>query len=67
VTLFSVDKNRNLTLLEGAFIWDLEGDAPLDESGDSRIAQGDHYIGKNINVYLDQGGREAERTLPLLS
>ena len=52
VTLFSVDKNRNLTLLEGAFIWDLEGDARLDESGGTRIAEGGHYIGKNINDIL---------------
>jgi signal transduction histidine kinase len=49
VTLFSVDKDRRLTLLEGAFIWDHERDARSDVGGGARIATGDHYIGKNIN------------------
>jgi signal transduction histidine kinase len=60
VTLFSVDKNRNLTLLEGAFIWDLDGDARLDENGYSRIAQGGHYIGKNINDILGSKNKRGE-------
>jgi signal transduction histidine kinase len=63
VTIFSVDKNRNLTLLEGAFIWDLEGDARLDESGNAKVAKGDHYIGKNINEILgsrSKKGRDNE-------
>lgn len=48
MTLFSVDTNRNLNLLEGAYIWDLEGHA-WTKGSDARIAQGDRYIGKNIN------------------
>lgn len=60
MTLFSVDKNRNLTLLEGAFIWDLDGDASLDENGDSKIAQGDHYIGKNINDILGSKSKRSK-------
>lgn len=45
VTLFSVDRNRNLTLLEGAFIWNLESD---DESGSGILSKSENYIGKNI-------------------
>ncbi|KAG9232421.1 hypothetical protein BJ875DRAFT_79625 [Amylocarpus encephaloides] len=49
VTLFSVDRNRNLTLLEGAFIWDLDSDfGSGDESGGSKISRREEYIGKNI-------------------
>lgn len=49
VTLFSVDRNRNLTLLEGAFIWDLDSDVGSgDESGSSKLSKGEKYIGKNI-------------------
>lgn len=55
MTFFSVDKNRNLTLLEGPFIWDLGSDTSLKESGDARIAQGERYLGKNINNIL--GGK----------
>ncbi|KAF4635155.1 hypothetical protein G7Y89_g2948 [Cudoniella acicularis] len=47
-TLFSVDRNRNLTLLEGAFIWDLESEfGSGDESSGSR-PKGEDYIGKNV-------------------
>ncbi|KAE8448519.1 hypothetical protein EG329_009400 [Mollisiaceae sp. DMI_Dod_QoI] len=49
VTLFSVDRNCKITLLEGAFIWDLENEiAPGDESGSGRLAKGEDYIGKNV-------------------
>lgn len=47
VTLFSVDRNRNLILLEGSFIWDLDKDSG---SGDecNKMSKGETYIGKNI-------------------
>lgn len=60
MTIFSVDKNRNLTLLEGAFIWDLEGDARLDDKGHAKVAQGDHNIGKNINEILGSTRRKGK-------
>jgi len=48
VTLFSVDRNRNLNLLEGSFIWDLESEGGSgDESGSGKF-KGEEYIGKNI-------------------
>lgn len=59
MTLFSVDKNRNLTLLEGAFIWDREGDARLDGRRGS-IADGDHYIGHKISDILGSGRKRGE-------
>jgi signal transduction histidine kinase len=52
VTLFSVDKNINLTLLEGAFIWDLDGDTHLHENGGPSLAQGEKYIGQNLRDVL---------------
>jgi signal transduction histidine kinase len=59
VTLFSVDRNRNLTLLEGAFIWDLESDfgSGDESSGPSKREQ---YLGKNVyDVFFHSknGGR----------
>jgi signal transduction histidine kinase len=49
VTLFSVDRNRRITLLEGAFIWDLESDIGSgDESASGRPTKGEDYIGKNV-------------------
>ena len=49
VTLFSVDRNRNITLLEGAFIWELESEIGSgDESGSGRPTKGEDYIGKNV-------------------
>lgn len=51
VTLFSVDRNRNLTLLEGAFIWDLEGDVGSGDesrSGNGKLSKSDEFIGKNV-------------------
>lgn len=51
VTLFSVDKNCNLTLVEGAFIWDPpDGDTSLDEN--ARFVQGEKFIGKNLREVL---------------
>ncbi|RDW87685.1 hypothetical protein BP5796_03379 [Coleophoma crateriformis] len=57
VTLFAVDRNRNLTLLEGAFIWDLESDAGSgDESRDGKLSKSDEFMGKNVYdvVYRSQ-------------
>ena len=49
VTLFSVDRNRNLVLLEGAFIWDMESDAGSESgSSPSRNSTRENYIGMNI-------------------
>ncbi|TVY81195.1 Two-component system protein A [Lachnellula suecica] len=50
VTLFSVDRNRNITLIEGSFIWDLESEIGSgDESGSgTKSAKGEDFIGKNI-------------------
>ena len=56
-----MDKNRDLTLLEGAFIWDLGGDARLGENGDDMIAQGDHYIGKNIKDILGTKSKRGKK------
>ncbi|KAG9245730.1 hsp90-like protein [Calycina marina] len=49
VTLFSVDRNRNLVLLEGAFIWESQNDTGSDADTHPASSAGDHdYIGKNI-------------------
>lgn len=49
MTLFSVDRNRKITLLEGSFIWDLESDLGSgDESGSGKQSRGEDYIGKNV-------------------
>lgn len=48
VTLFSVDRNRNLTLLEGAFIWDLESDTGSGDDSASNKTRGEDYIGRNV-------------------
>ena len=43
VTIFTVDLNRNVTMLEGALIWDTLGeDSALDGGGSA------WYIGKNV-------------------
>lgn len=50
VTIFSVDRHRNITLLEGSFGWGLEN-----ESGDeatSTKSSVDNLIGKNIYEVL---------------
>lgn len=61
VTVFSVDNQRNITLLEGAFIWDLDaseyGEGDDSMSNRSSIEQ---YIGKNVYEVLgahDKGSR----------
>jgi len=49
VTLFSVDRNRKLVLLEGAFIWDMDsGSSSENGSNHSRQSSRDNYIGSNI-------------------
>jgi PAS domain S-box-containing protein len=53
VTLFSVDRNRNLTLLEGAFIWDLDSEfGSGDESNGPN--KSDQYLGKNVYEVFSQ-------------
>ncbi|CAG8952830.1 hypothetical protein HYFRA_00007543, partial [Hymenoscyphus fraxineus] len=60
VTLFAVDRNRNMTLLEGSFIWDLDSDS---ESGDeenasgnsSKPSKGDDFLGKNVYHVFNHG------------
>lgn len=49
-----MDRNRKITLLEGAFIWDLESDIGSgDESASGRPSRGEDYIGKNVyNVFF---------------
>jgi signal transduction histidine kinase len=62
VTLFSVDRNRKLTLLEGSFIWDLESNGSSgDKSGYSKITQGDKYIGKNIYEVFIAGNNNGKK------
>lgn len=53
VTLFSVDRNRNITLIEGAFIWEMEremgsGDENSRRDSSNKMTMGEEYIGKNI-------------------
>ncbi|KAI9680186.1 MAG: hypothetical protein M1829_001423 [Trizodia sp. TS-e1964] len=45
VTLWAVDSNRNLTLLEGLFIWDSH----------KRETSSEAYVGKNINEVFGKG------------
>ncbi|KAG4443611.1 hypothetical protein IFR05_000888 [Cadophora sp. M221] len=55
VTLFAVDRNRMITLLEGAFIWDLEKDLESgDESVSSKQTPGHHFVGKSVYDVLNQ-------------
>ncbi|KAL3423432.1 hsp90-like protein [Phlyctema vagabunda] len=60
VTLFSVDRNRNLTLLEGAFIWDLDSDGGSGDesrSGSGKMSKGEDFIGKNVyDVFFRSNG-----------
>jgi signal transduction histidine kinase len=46
--LFSVDRNRNITLLEGAFIWDLESEGGSGDESGGGWTKGEDFIGKNI-------------------
>lgn len=50
VTLFAVDRNRNLTLLEGSFIWDLESNVVSDDdaSSNGRGGKSEDFLGQNI-------------------
>lgn len=59
VTIFSVDRHRNLTLLEGAFIWDLEANESGDDGASSKSSV-DQYIGKNVYEVL--GSRQKTRS-----
>ena len=49
MTLFSVDRNRKLNLLEGPFIWDLESDLGSgDESGSAKSTKSEEFIGRDV-------------------
>ncbi|KAN0093826.1 hypothetical protein V8E51_017010 [Hyaloscypha variabilis] len=64
VTLFSVDRNRRITLLEGAFIWDLDSEGGSgDETG--KGSKGEDYIGKNVyDVFYNVGVPHGEGKIP---
>lgn len=65
VTLFSVDRNRNLTLLEGSFIWNRDFEESGDESGNARQAKGEDYIGKNVyEVFHDHNSTNRKGDVP---
>jgi hypothetical protein len=49
VTLFSVDRNRKLNLIEGSFIWNLDGDIGSgDERGSGKASKSEELIGQNV-------------------
>ncbi|PQE20359.1 hypothetical protein CJF30_00001680 [Rutstroemia sp. NJR-2017a BBW] len=66
VTLFSVDRNRNLNLLEGSFIWDLESEVgSSDESVNGRQNRSEEYIGKNVySVFSHPNGEDLVDGVP---
>jgi signal transduction histidine kinase len=67
MTLFSVDTNRILNLLEGSFIWDLEGGVRSDESGSARITEGNEYIGKSIyDVFTSRSNGDRKDEIQIL-
>ncbi|KAH8596584.1 hypothetical protein B0O99DRAFT_509494 [Bisporella sp. PMI_857] len=60
VTLFSVDRNRNLVLLEGSFIWDMNGEGGGSDTteGNNKGSRSEEFIGRNIyEVFSLTGGR----------
>jgi hypothetical protein len=66
MTLFSVDTNRILNLLEGSFIWDLEGGVRSDESGSARITEGNEYIGKSIyDIFTSRSNGDRKDEIPI--
>lgn len=60
VTLFAVDRHRKLNLLEGSFIWDLDGsekDTSDDVSTNGSVTRGEDYIGRSIyDVFYHHNG-----------
>lgn len=66
MNLFSVDRNRNLNLLEGAFIWDLESDVGAgNESASGKVSKGEDYIGKNIyDVFRSSNSGHTKGQIP---
>ena len=64
VTLFSVDRNRRITLLEGSFIWDLDSEGGSGDEG-GKGTKGEDYIGKNIyDVFHNTGDPHKEGNVP---
>jgi len=63
---FSVDKNRILNLLEGAFIWNLGGSIPSDSFGSARTAEVDEYIGKIVyDVFTFANNGDGQDKIPI--
>jgi PAS domain-containing protein len=62
VTLFSVDRNRRLNLIEGSFIWDLDSDIGSgDENGSGRLSKSDELIGQNVYDVFRSTNPESRR------
>lgn len=50
-----MDRHRKITLLEGAFIWDVEKELESgDESVSSKQTPGDHFVGRSVYEVLNQ-------------
>jgi len=68
VTLFSVDRNRNLTLLEGAFIWDTDSESASNDdstSASGKASESEDYIGKNIyDVFYSKNAVNSREQIP---
>ena len=64
VTLYLVDRNRKLTLIEGSFIWDLDGKFVSDDKiAAGKVSKSEELIGQSIyDVFRlpDLGAREDE-------
>lgn len=57
-----MDRNRKITLLEGAFIWDLESETGSgDESGSDKPREGEDFIGVNIYDVFHQSDTVTSR------
>lgn len=71
VTLFAVDRHRNITLLEGAFIWDLEASEASDNESRSGtgMSRGEDFIGTNVYEVFhrsNNGSRNSKEIPPSL-
>ncbi|TAQ84750.1 hypothetical protein B7494_g6944 [Chlorociboria aeruginascens] len=68
VTLFSVDRNQIIRLLEGAFIWDLESEIGSgDESGSSKLGRSEEYVGRSVyDVFFRRHSNRREDFPPSL-
>ena len=66
MTLFSVDRNRKLNLIEGSFIWDLDGDIGSgDESGSGKASKSEELIGQNVyDVFRIKNHQASKHQIP---